>query len=56
MPADGRDRFGAAIIRDAPDHILAGARRKALTLQFARAAASSLHALADPGIVADGSL
>lgn len=46
------DSFGAAILRDAPCHPLAGARRKAVTLRFARAAASTLHALADPdGIV-----
>lgn len=50
------DAFGAAIMRDPPDHILAGARRKAITLRFARAAAATLHALADPGGVPDGSL
>jgi len=50
------DAFGAAILREAPDHILAGARRKAITLQYARTAASMLHALADPGGIADGSL
>lgn len=33
------DRFGGAIVRPAPEHKLAGARRKALTLQFARLAA-----------------
>lgn len=42
------DRFGAAMVRDAPPHPLAGARRKAVTLRFARAAALRLHALADP--------
>ncbi len=42
------DRFGAAIVRHAPAHPLAGARRKAVTLRFARAAALRLHALADP--------
>ena len=42
------DAFGAAILRDAPCHPLAGARRKAVTLRFARAAAATLHALADP--------
>lgn len=50
------DPFGAAILRDAPDHILAGARRKAVTLSFARAAAVTLHALADPDSVPDGAL
>ncbi|MEO0465708.1 MAG: MmcB family DNA repair protein [Pseudomonadota bacterium] len=33
------DRFGAAIVRDAPNVPLAAARRKALTLRFARLAA-----------------
>ncbi|MCB5174855.1 MmcB family DNA repair protein [Microvirga lenta] len=42
------DSFGAAIMREAPHHPLAGARRKAVTLRFAHAAASLLHALADP--------
>ncbi len=42
------DRFGAAILRDPQPHLLAGARRKAVTLRFARLAALKLHALADP--------
>ena len=42
------DSFGAAILRESPEHPLAGARRKAVTLRFARAAAGLLHALADP--------
>jgi hypothetical protein len=42
------DAFGAAILREPPDHPLAGARRKAVTLRFARAAAGLLHTLADP--------
>jgi hypothetical protein len=50
------DSFGAAIVRDSPHHTLAGARRKAVTLRFARAAASLLHALADPEAVPDGRL
>jgi len=45
------DTFGAAIIREAPHHPLSGARRKAVTLRFARAAASMLHGLADPDAV-----
>jgi hypothetical protein len=48
------DSFGAAIVRNAPRQTLAGARRKAVTLRFARAAASALHALADPEAVPDG--
>ncbi|HVL71613.1 MAG TPA: MmcB family DNA repair protein [Beijerinckiaceae bacterium] len=42
------DAFGAALLREPPEHPLAGARRKAVTLRFARAAAGALHALADP--------
>jgi len=38
------DGYGAHIVRDAPEHRLAPARRKALTLQFARAAADRLLA------------
>jgi hypothetical protein len=49
------DSFGAAIVREAPHHALAGARRKAVTLRFAHAAASLLHALADPEAVVDAS-
>lgn len=44
------DRFGAEIVRPAPEHRLAPARRKVMTLRFARAAALSLQALADPGL------
>jgi hypothetical protein len=50
------DAFGAAILREAPPHPLAGARRKAVTLRFAHAAAGLLHGLDDPGAVADGRL
>ncbi|MFC4175179.1 MmcB family DNA repair protein [Microvirga sp. GCM10011540] len=50
------DSFGAAIMREAPHHPLAGARRKAVTLRFAHAAASLLHALADPDGIPDGRL
>ncbi len=50
------DSFGAAILRQAAHHPLAGARRKAVTLRFAQAAASALHALADPDGVPDGGL
>ena len=42
------DSFGAAILREPPEHPLAGARRKAVTLRFARSAAGLLHSLADP--------
>ncbi|WP_099867217.1 MmcB family DNA repair protein [Pararhizobium haloflavum] len=36
------DGFGAHMLREAPEHRLAGATRKALTLKFAHAAASRL--------------
>ncbi|MGF7159063.1 hypothetical protein FHS85_000673 [Rhodoligotrophos appendicifer] len=42
------DNFGAEIIRDIPEVRLAGSRRKAVTLRFARAAALRLHNLRDP--------
>jgi hypothetical protein len=42
------DAFGAAIKRDAPEHRLAPATRRSMTLRFARAAALRLHALGDP--------
>ena len=54
IPADTglilADRYGAEIVRPAPEHRLAPARRKSMTLRFARAAALSLQALADPGL------
>ncbi|MBF9233246.1 MmcB family DNA repair protein [Microvirga alba] len=50
------DSFGAAILRESVHHPLAGARRKAVTLRFAHAAAMTLHALADPDAVFDGRL
>ncbi|WP_404863083.1 MmcB family DNA repair protein [Georhizobium sp. MAB10] len=36
------DGFGAHLLREAPEHKLAGATRKAMTLKFARAAAGRL--------------
>jgi hypothetical protein len=42
------DGFGAAVAREAPEHRLHGARRKAVTLRFAHAAAGRLHTLVDP--------
>jgi hypothetical protein len=52
LPADAglivADRFGGEIARPAPEHRLAGARRKAVTMRFARAAAFRLTALHDP--------
>jgi len=52
LPADAglvlADGYGAAVAREAPEHRLAGARRKAVTLRFAHVAAGRLHGLVDP--------
>jgi hypothetical protein len=52
MPVDAglivADQYGAEILRDAPKHPLMAARRKAMTLAFARVAAQRLHGLWDP--------
>ena len=42
------DGYGAEIIRDAPENKLNAARRKRLTLKFARNTADRLHSLTDP--------
>ncbi len=42
------DRYGADLIREAPEHRLEAARRKAVTLRFARCAALRLHGINDP--------
>lgn len=42
------DRYGGEIVREAPEHRLSGARRKAVTLRFVRVAAGRLMTLADP--------
>ncbi len=42
------DGFGAALLRDSVLHPLAPARRRALTLRFARTAATRLRRLLDP--------
>jgi len=42
------DGYSAVILREAPEHKLVAARRKALTLRFARLAASRLHLVEDP--------
>jgi hypothetical protein len=42
------DRFGAAILREAPSHKLAPARAKALHLRVARLASARLAAIEDP--------
>lgn len=50
------DQFGGAIVREADQQKLAGARRKAVTLSFARLAAARLLRVADadPAAVVDG--
>lgn len=42
------DRFAAEIVRDSREDRLSGARRKAVTLRFARASSQRLHGLLDP--------
>jgi len=42
------DSYGAEMLRDAPEHRLTGATRKAMLLRFAQAAATRLHNLVDP--------
>ncbi len=44
------DAFGASIVCEAPEHRLAPARRKTVTLRFAHAAALRLQALVDPQV------
>jgi hypothetical protein len=60
MPEDAgliiADAYGAAIIREAPEHKLAAATRRALLMRFAHAAAHRLHGLTDPDIAALGPL
>jgi hypothetical protein len=42
------DRYGGEIVREAPEHRLAPARRKSMTLRIARAAALTLQSVIDP--------
>ena len=42
------DRYGGDIVRAAPEHKLAGARRKAVTLRLVQTAAHRLQAIIDP--------
>lgn len=55
MPDDAglivADGYGAEIVREAPQHRMAAATRRALLLRFARAAADRLHAFADPNAI-----
>jgi hypothetical protein len=42
------DPWGGSVLREAPEHALAAARRKAMLIRLARAAGMRLHALVDP--------
>ncbi len=46
------DPFGAHVLREGVAYALAAARRKALTLRFARIAASRMQRLLDPAALA----
>lgn len=60
MPEDAglivADSFGAAMLREAPEHRLPGATRRAMLMRFAHAAAHRLHGLTDPEILGFGPL
>ena len=49
------DAYGAEILREAPQHRLAPARRKALTLRAALTGAARLHRIEDPSWTQDAS-
>lgn len=55
MPEDAgllvADAYGAALVREAPEHRLAAATRKMVTLQFGHLAARRLHGLSDPSVM-----
>jgi hypothetical protein len=57
LPADAglivADCFGGVLVREAPLHALAAARRKAMLVRFGRAAAARLTARIDPGLAED---
>jgi hypothetical protein len=54
LPADAglviADAYGGTLVREAPLHPLAAARRKAMLVRFGRAAAARLAAVHDPGL------
>lgn len=58
MPADAglivADAFGAEVVREPPEHRLAGATRRALLIRFAQAAADRLHRASDPAALLAG--
>ena len=53
MPEDAgllvADAYGAHVLREAPEHRMPPATRRAVLLRFAQAAADRLHGLGDPG-------
>lgn len=55
MPEDAgllvADAYGAALVREAPEHRLVAATRKMVTLQFGHLAARRLHGLSDPSVM-----
>lgn len=58
LPGDGpvglivADKFGAEVMREPETEKLSAARRKLVTLLFARAAAARVHKALDPGVTA----
>jgi hypothetical protein len=46
------DSYGALIVREAPEHRVAAAARRAVLIRFAQAAAQRLHDLHDPAALA----
>jgi hypothetical protein len=58
MPMDAglilADAYSAEILREAPEHRMAPATRRAMLIRFVHAAAHRLHRLNDPEIVAQG--
>jgi hypothetical protein len=60
MPPDAglivADAYGAEILREAPEHRIAAATRRAVLIRFAHAAAHRLHGLSDPEAIGIGPL
>lgn len=54
MPEDAglilADAYGAAVLHEAPEHRLAPATRRMVTLRFGQLAANRMHALVDPAL------
>ena len=54
LPADAglivADAYGAALVREAPEHRLSPATRRMVTLRFAQVAAHRLHGLGDSAL------